>query len=97
MLISLIAPRPLLLQTGDTDKWSDPKGEFLAAVAASPVSRLLGQEDLGTDQMPAAGEPILRTLGYYMHSGGHGALPTDWPEFLKFAKLHLQAPTQGAR
>jgi hypothetical protein len=96
MLISLIAPRPLLLQTGDTDKWSDPKGEFLAAVAASPVSRLLGQEDLGTDQMPAAGQPILRTLGYYMHSGGHGALPTDWPEFLKFAKLHLQAPTQGA-
>jgi hypothetical protein len=25
MLISLIAPRPLLLQTGDADGWSDPK------------------------------------------------------------------------
>ena len=37
MLLSLIAPRPLLLQTGDTDYWSDPKGEYLSAVAASPV------------------------------------------------------------
>ena len=38
MLISLIAPRPVLLQTGDTDFWSDPKGEFLAAVSAGPCT-----------------------------------------------------------
>ena len=44
MLISLIAPRPLLLQTGDTDHWSDPKGEFVAAVAAGPVYSLLGKK-----------------------------------------------------
>ena len=37
MLVALIAPRPVLLQTGDKDFWSDPKGEFLAAVAAGPV------------------------------------------------------------
>ena len=36
MLVALIAPRPVLLQTGDKDFWSDPKGEFLAAVAAGP-------------------------------------------------------------
>src|SRR6202020_22661 len=41
MLVALIAPRPLLLQTGDTDYWSDPKGEFLSAVAAGPVYHLL--------------------------------------------------------
>lgn len=45
MLISLIAPRPLLLQTGDTDNWSDPKGEFLAAVAAEPVINSLEKRD----------------------------------------------------
>ena len=43
LLIALVAPRPLLLQTGNTDFWSDPKGEFLAAVSAGPVYKLLGQ------------------------------------------------------
>jgi len=90
MLIALIAPRPVLLQTGDQDTWSDPKGEFLAAVVAGPVYRLLGGQDLGTDQMPPAGQPILHTIGYYMHSGGHGALPPDWDVFLKFMRMHLQ-------
>ena len=61
MLVALIAPRPVLLQTGDKDFWSDPKGEFLAAVAAGPVYKLLGKQGLGTDQMPAAGKPILHT------------------------------------
>jgi hypothetical protein len=89
MLIALIAPRPLLLQTGNKDYWSDPKGEFLAAVAAGPVYRLLGKEGLDTDQWPAAGQPILHTLGYYMHNGGHGTLPSDWNVFLKFMKMHL--------
>jgi len=46
LLIAMIAPRPLLLQTGDTDKWSDPYGEFLGAVAAEPVYRLLGKRVL---------------------------------------------------
>jgi hypothetical protein len=89
MLIALIAPRPLLLQTGDTDFWSDPKGEFLAAVAAGPVYRLLGGHGLETDQMPAAGQPIMHTLGYYMHAGGHGTIPSDWDQFVKFMQLHL--------
>ena len=40
MLVALIAPRPILLQTGSTDHWSDPKGEFLAAVAAADWGRL---------------------------------------------------------
>lgn len=89
LLVSLLAPRPLLLQTGDTDYWSDPRGEFLAAVAASPVYELLGKKGLGTDIMPAAGLPILNDLGYYMHSGGHGAIPADFAVFLEFIKLHF--------
>jgi hypothetical protein len=90
MLIALIAPRPVLLQTGNTDKWSDPYGEFLAAVAAGPVYELLGKQGLGTGKMPAAGEAILHTVGYFMHDGGHGPLPADWPVFLEFMQMHLQ-------
>ena len=92
MLVALMAPRPVLLQTGDKDFWSDPKGEFLAAVAAGPVFRLLGKEGLNTDQMPAAGVPILFTIGYFMHSGGHGTIPSDWDQYVKFLRMHLQTP-----
>jgi hypothetical protein len=90
MLLALIAPRPVLLQTGDTDRWSDPKGEFLAAVAATPVFKLLGKDGIDTAQMPAAGAPILHTLGYFMHSGGHGIIPSDWEYFYKFLEMHLR-------
>jgi hypothetical protein len=90
MLIALIAPRPVLLQTGDTDRWSDPKGEFLAEVAATPVYKLLGKDGIDTDQMPAAGTAILHTLGYFMHSGGHGSMPSDWDQFFKFLEMHLK-------
>jgi len=89
MLIALIAPRPLLLQTGNTDYWSDPKGEFLAEVAAGPVYKLLGKDPLDTDVWPAARQPILHDLAYYMHDGGHGMVPSDWDIYIEFLKMHL--------
>jgi len=89
MLISLMAPRPLLLQTGDTDGWSDPKGEFDGAVTAEPVYELLGKKGLETDVWPEPGTPVLHDLGYYMHSGGHGTLPDDYDVFIEFIKMHF--------
>ena len=89
MLIALIAPRPLLLQTGNTDYWSDPKGEFLAAVAAGPVYKLLGKAPLDIDVWPAAKTPILHDLAYYMHDGGHGMVQSDWDIYVQFMKMHL--------
>lgn len=88
-LISLIAPRPLLLQTGDSDKWSDPKGEYLGAMAAAPVYRLLGAKVTLPPVMPEPGQPFYGSLGYYMHAGGHGTLPPDWDVFLKFVETHF--------
>ncbi len=89
MLVALIAPRPVLLQTGNTDRWSDPYGEFLAAVAAEPVYELLGKQGLGTDKLPAPGEPILHDIGYLMHDGGHGTVPSDFDVYIEFMKMHL--------
>ena len=89
LIISLVAPRPLLLQTGYTDKWSDPYGEFLAAKAATPVYELLGKKGIDTPSQPRLGEPLMNTLGYLMHDGGHGVLPADWPVFLDFMDRHL--------
>ena len=89
MLIALIAPRPVLLQTGSTDYWSDPKGEFLAAVAAGPVYKLLGKDPLDTTVWPAAKQPIFHDIAYYMHDGPHGMVPTDWDIYIQFLKLHF--------
>lgn len=89
MLLSLIAPRPLLLQAGSTDKWSDPVGEFLAAQAAGPVYELLGKKSLRTDEIPPLGEPILKDMGFLLHDGGHGTVPSDWPVFIRFMEQHF--------
>ncbi len=91
MLLALIAPRPALLQTGRYDHAADPKGEFLAAVAAEPVYTLLGAGGLGVpaSAWPPEG-PIVNDLSYYMHEGGHGYSSQDWDVFLAFLKKHLE-------
>ena len=91
MLVALIAPRPLLLQTGNTDYWSDPKGEFVSAVAAEPVYKLFGERGPGTETMPAPGDTSLsmNKLGFYMHDGGHSVLPEDWKLFISYMKKYL--------
>jgi len=90
MLVALVAPRPLLLQTGNTDTWSDPKGEFEAEVAAGTVYTLLGKQPLGTTQWPAPNQPIFHDLAYYMHDGGHGMVPNDWKIYVEFLKQHFK-------
>lgn len=89
-LIALMAPRYLLLQTGNTDYWSDPKGEFLAAQAALPVYELFGINAV-LPGMPEAGDTSLayQPLGYYMHNGGHGMIPSDWTVFIEYMKRFL--------
>jgi hypothetical protein len=89
LLVALVAPRPLLLQTGNSDFWSDPKGEFLAAASAGPVWKLLGKQDLGTDTWPDAKHLVGGDLSYYMHDGGHGMVPGDWNVYVDFLKAHL--------
>ncbi|QDH81649.1 acetylxylan esterase [Echinicola soli] len=91
MLIALMAPRPLLLQTGSTDFWSDPKGEYLAAQAAQPVYDLFGLEGVGARPFqPPQDDTMLSTLGYYMHEGGHTVLPEDHEVFIRFIMKHFR-------
>lgn len=89
-IISLVAPRPLLLQVGNADKWSDPYGEFLAAKAATPVYTLLGASGIDEYSQPPPGEPRMNTLGFLMHDGGHGVLPADREVFLDYMDKYLQ-------
>jgi hypothetical protein len=89
MLVALMAPRPVLLQTGDTDFWSDPKGEFLAAIGAAPVFKLFGKQGLDIAQMPPPGTGVFHDIGYFEHVGGHGTIPSDWDQYLTFLRMHL--------
>lgn len=92
MLIALIAPRPVYVNGGIGDQWSDPKGEFLSMVATGPVYRLLGAQDLGTSELPELDHPIASgRLGFHYHSQGHRAVPEDWKQFLEFANRHSSA------
>ncbi|MEO6717920.1 MAG: hypothetical protein ABIM50_11830 [Novosphingobium sp.] len=90
MLLGLIAPRPVLLQTGKYDHAADPKGEFLAGVAATPVYRLLGKQGLEATAWPPSGPSLDGQIGYTMNAGGHGMQPGDWAIYLQFLQKHLQ-------
>lgn len=88
-LIALIAPRPVFITGGTKDQWGDPRGQFLACVAAGPVYRLLGKKDLGTAEMPAPDITLdSGEIAFRMHEGWHVDEP-DWPSFLAFAKRQL--------
>ena len=85
MLIALSAPRPVFITGGTGDQWADPKGEFLAEVAAGPVYRLLGKRDLGVTEFPAVETPIVSgDLGFNYHTGPHQVQPIEWKTFLEF-------------
>ncbi len=71
------------------DWWVDARGQFMAAVHAGPVYKLLGKKkDLGTTEYP----PLETTLtdgdiGFRQHLEGHTPAP-NWPTFLAFAKKY---------
>jgi hypothetical protein len=91
-LIALCAPRPVFVGAGTLeagDGWVDPRGMFLAEVAAGPVYRLLGKSDLGTTSFPALGAALISgDLGFRQHEFGHTPQP-NWATFLTFAKQHF--------
>jgi hypothetical protein len=89
MLVALIAPRPLLLNTGSEDAWADPRGEFLSAQAASPAYALFGKKGLDGVEQPPLDKPILNDLAFHEHTGRHAILPTDWKIFADWADARL--------
>lgn len=90
LMMSLIAPRPLLIASAKEAYVCDPYGEFLGALAVSPVYEFLGKESLPVQSLPSVNKPAFGTLGYYMRSGKHDIVLYDWKRFIDFADLHFK-------
>lgn len=90
-LLALCAPRPVFMGTGDKgDEWVDARGQFLAAVHAGPVYKLLGKRDLGTTEFPALETALIDgDMAFRQHSGGHTPAP-NWPTFIEFASRYFK-------
>ena len=90
-LLALIAPRPLYVESGSEDRWSDPHGEFLGLAYAAPAWQLYGIEGFTPDQWPAVEQPVTRgRTGYHIRAGRHEILRYDWLQYLSFADRFLK-------
>jgi hypothetical protein len=103
-LIALAAPRPVFISVGNSinpatdiinsDAWADGRGEFMAAVSADSVYRLLGAKGLDSNKYPPLDEGLMNgDLAFRQHSKGHTAAP-NWPTFIAFAERYFERSSQ---
>ncbi len=90
-LFALAAPRPIFISAGSVgEDWVDPKGMFMAEVAATPVYKLMGRTGLASTTMPAPGTADdAGELAFRQHAEGHTMEP-NWPYFIKFAARYMK-------
>jgi hypothetical protein len=93
--LAMTAPRPLYVASAVEDRWADPRGEFLAAVAAGPVWTLFGRAGLGTAEYPPVGQSVGGLVGYHVRAGQHDLLAEDWVRFADFADRTLRGRAAG--
>ena len=105
-LVSLIAPRPVYFAVAEDNHGADPKGEFLTALNADAVYRLLGTPGIGNileknvtirkgnmiydAKMPPLNQSTGATIGFHIRTGKHDVTVYDWEQFLNFTDRHFR-------
>ena len=90
MLLALIAPRLLYIESNSLDDWADPAAERRSARLASEVYKLYGKRGvvLPTDdsKVEVCKGYHAGNIGYHMNAGEHKICAADWEMFLSFWK-----------
>jgi hypothetical protein len=90
-VLALIAPRPLYIASAILDENADPQGEFLGALAVTPLYRFLGSTGLPTTAWPPVDRPVLGRVSYHVRSGAHSVTDFDWDQYLRFADAYVKS------
>ena len=90
-LLSLVAPRHLVIGTALLDTWADPNSEYLALTLTDGIYSLYGSTGLiHTDSMPVCPD-ILNEGDCYFHlrEGTHYLSRDDWNSYIKYIKSKI--------
>ena len=85
-MMACIAPRKMLVASASNDGYADPRGEFLAAKAASKAWEFYNLRGIDENaQFPAPGESVGKDcVHYYLRIGEHSFTPENWSDILSF-------------
>jgi len=85
-LLSLIAPRHLMVGSAENDLWADPRNEFLCTAAANEAYALYGMQGLvHHDAFPSPDTELAEgDCLYHYRRGGHYLSRLDWNAYMDF-------------
>lgn len=87
-LLSLIAPRRLLIGSAENDIWADPESEFLGAYSVSKIYSLYRLDGLIHEgRFPVAGDVLDKgCIAYHLRAGEHYLSRDDWRVYMDYIK-----------
>ncbi|MDR1971331.1 MAG: alpha/beta hydrolase [Treponema sp.] len=91
LLLALLAPRFLYVNSKSYDSWCDPRAEFEGARQASPAWGVYGFPGLPVTEMPPPEAPVHDGhIGYHLKTGHHFMDEYDWNNYLDFMDIHFR-------
>ena len=99
MLLSLVAPRPVMIGGAIDDVWADNEGQMLSCYLASPIWKLYGKDGfISENRLPLLGDHFLDgDICFHLRQGEHFLSRYDWNVYMKKFKeiFHIYHSANG--